>query len=76
MLSPDTLSLAVGAVPCGPTLVGDGPAPSEAAPHGPVQMGRPTDEGMPNGPSIFAYLVFGLGGTSAEGITRPMKLIA
>jgi hypothetical protein len=35
-----------------------------------------TDEGMPNGPSIFAYLVFDLGGTSTEGITRPMKLIA
>jgi hypothetical protein len=35
-----------------------------------------TDKGMPNGPSIFAYLVFGPGGTSIEGITRPMKLIA
>jgi hypothetical protein len=34
-----------------------------------------TDEAMPNGPSIFAYLVFGPGGTSAEGIARPMKLI-
>jgi hypothetical protein len=33
------------------------------------------DEGMPNGPSIFAYLVFGPRGTSAEGIARPMKLI-
>jgi hypothetical protein len=31
---------------------------------------------MPNGPSIFTYLVFGSGGTSTEGITRPMKLIA
>jgi hypothetical protein len=30
------------------------------------------DEGMPNGPSIFAYLVFGPGGTTAEGITRPI----
>jgi hypothetical protein len=30
---------------------------------------------MPNGPSIFAYLVFGPGGTSVEGIARPMKLI-
>jgi hypothetical protein len=35
-----------------------------------------TDEGMPNGPSIFAYLVFGPGGTSTEGIIKPMKLIA
>jgi hypothetical protein len=34
-----------------------------------------SDEGMPNGPSIFAYLVFGPGGTSAEGIARPMNLI-
>jgi hypothetical protein len=31
------------------------------------------DEGMPNGPSIFAYLVFGLGGTAVEGITRPVR---
>jgi hypothetical protein len=31
-----------------------------------------TDEGMLNGPSIFAYLVFGPGGTTAEGITRPI----
>jgi hypothetical protein len=35
-----------------------------------------TDEGMINGPSIFAYLVFGLGGTSTEGITRPTKITA
>jgi hypothetical protein len=34
------------------------------------------DEGMPNRPSIFAYLVFGRGGTSAEGISRPITLIA
>jgi hypothetical protein len=33
------------------------------------------NEGMPNRPSIFAYLVFGLGGTSTEGITRPITLI-
>jgi hypothetical protein len=33
------------------------------------------DEGMPNGPLIFGYLVFGPGGTSVEGIARPMKLI-
>jgi hypothetical protein len=31
---------------------------------------------MPNRPSIFAYLVFGLGGASAEEITRPITLIA
>jgi hypothetical protein len=36
----------------------------------------PGDEGMPNGPSIFAYLVFGPGGTIAEGITRRIMLIA
>jgi hypothetical protein len=35
-----------------------------------------SDEGMPNGPSIFTYPVFGPGGTSTEGIARPMKLIA
>jgi hypothetical protein len=34
------------------------------------------DEGMPNRPSIFTYLVFSPGGTSAEGITRPIMLIA
>jgi hypothetical protein len=35
-----------------------------------------TDEGMPKRPSIFAYLVFDPGGTTAEGITRPIMLIA
>jgi hypothetical protein len=35
-----------------------------------------TDKGMPNGPLIFAYLVFGPGGTTTEGITRPIMLIA
>jgi hypothetical protein len=35
-----------------------------------------TNEGMPNRPSIFAYLVFGPGGTSAVGITWPITLIA
>jgi hypothetical protein len=34
-----------------------------------------SDEGIPNGPSIFTYLVCGPGGTSVEAITRPMKLI-
>jgi hypothetical protein len=32
------------------------------------------DEGMTSGPSIFAYLVFGPGGTPVEEIARPMKL--
>jgi hypothetical protein len=46
----------------------------------PIVFGYPrhlgaTDEGMPNGPSIFVYLVFGPKGTSAEGIARPIKLI-
>jgi hypothetical protein len=41
-----------------------------------IFLGSTNDEGMPNGPSIFGYLVFGPGGTSIEGITRPMKLIA
>jgi hypothetical protein len=31
---------------------------------------------MTNGPSIFAYLVFGPGRTSNEGITRPTKITA
>jgi hypothetical protein len=35
-----------------------------------------TDEGMTNRPSIFAYLVFGPGGITVEGITRPMKIVA
>jgi hypothetical protein len=36
----------------------------------------PVDEGMTNGPSIFAYLVFGPGRISTEGMTRPMKVTA
>jgi hypothetical protein len=35
-----------------------------------------SDEGMTNRPSIFAYLVFGPGGVSVEGIARPMKIAA
>jgi hypothetical protein len=35
-----------------------------------------TDEGMTDGPPIFAYLVFGPGEITIEGITRPMKLTA
>jgi hypothetical protein len=38
------------------------------------KLEMPNDEGMTNGPSIFAYLVFGPEGTSVEGIVRPMKL--
>jgi hypothetical protein len=34
------------------------------------------DEGMTDGPSIFAYLVFGPGGVPVEGIARPMKIAA
>jgi hypothetical protein len=34
------------------------------------------DEEMTNRPSIFAYLVFGPGGISVEGIARPMKVAA
>jgi hypothetical protein len=33
-------------------------------------------EGMTNRPSIFTYLVFGPGGITVEGITRPMKIAA
>jgi hypothetical protein len=35
-----------------------------------------TDEGMPNRPSTFAYLVFDPGGITVEGITKPMKILA
>jgi hypothetical protein len=35
-----------------------------------------TDEGMTNRPSIFAYLVFGLGGITVEGVARPIKTAA
>jgi hypothetical protein len=31
---------------------------------------------MTNEPSIFVYLIFGLGGTSTEGIIRPTKITA
>jgi hypothetical protein len=48
-----------------PTIVFDYPRHSGAI-----------DEGMSNRPLIFAYLVFGPGGTIAEGITRPITLIA
>jgi hypothetical protein len=34
------------------------------------------DEGMTNRPSIFAYLVFGPGGITVEGIARPIKIAA
>jgi hypothetical protein len=34
------------------------------------------DEGMPNRPSIFAYLVFGPGGIIVEGVARPIKISA
>jgi hypothetical protein len=31
---------------------------------------------MTNRPLIFAYLVFGLGGVTVEGIARPIKIAA
>jgi hypothetical protein len=34
------------------------------------------DEGMTNGPLIFAYLVFGPGRVATEGKTKPMKTTA
>jgi hypothetical protein len=48
-----------------PTIVFDYPRHSGAI-----------DEGMTCGPSTFAYLVFGLGRASTEGITRPTKIAA
>jgi hypothetical protein len=38
--------------------------------------GMVSDEGMTNRPSILAYLVFGPGGITVEGIARPMKIVA
>jgi hypothetical protein len=35
-----------------------------------------TNEGMTNRPSIFAYLVFGLGRITVEGIARPITTAA
>jgi hypothetical protein len=37
---------------------------------------KPTDEGMTNGPPIFAYLVFGSGRVSHERLSRPIKAVA
>jgi hypothetical protein len=34
------------------------------------------DEEITNRPSIFAYLVFGPGGITVEGIARPTKIAA
>jgi hypothetical protein len=34
---------------------------------------RPCDEGMTNGPPIFAYLVFDPGRVSLERLLRPVK---
>jgi hypothetical protein len=34
-----------------------------------------SDEGMTNGPPIFAYLVFGPGRVSLERISRPIKVM-
>jgi hypothetical protein len=35
-----------------------------------------SDEGMTNRPSIFAYLVFGPGEITVEGIARPIRAAA
>jgi hypothetical protein len=35
-----------------------------------------TDEGMTNRPSIFTYLVFGLGKITVKGVARPIKTVA
>jgi hypothetical protein len=35
-----------------------------------------TDKGMTNRPSIFAYLVFGPGEITVEGVARPIKTVA
>jgi hypothetical protein len=34
------------------------------------------DEGMTNRPSIFAYLVFGPGEITVEGVARPIGTVA
>jgi hypothetical protein len=36
-------------------------------------LGNAADEGMTNGPPIFAYLVFGPGRVSLERFWRPIK---
>jgi hypothetical protein len=36
-------------------------------------VGRAGDEGMTNGPPIFAYPVFGPGRVSLERLSRPIK---
>jgi hypothetical protein len=41
-----------------------------------VSEPRGLDEGMTCGSSIFAYLVFGPGRASTEGIARPTKIAA
>jgi hypothetical protein len=41
-----------------------------------VTLTSDNDEGMTNRPSIFAYLVFGPGGITVEGIARPIKTAA
>jgi hypothetical protein len=60
--------------------LGDAHAPQEISKRYKHQsLGMPPrhpDEGMTNGSSIFAYLVFGPGGVSVEEITRPMKIAA
>jgi hypothetical protein len=49
---------------------------AQAAVDSEVVASKPGDEGMTNRSLIFAYLVFGPGGITVEGITRPMKISA
>jgi hypothetical protein len=44
--------------------------------HGYEEAERELDEGMTNRPSIFAYLVFGPGEITIEGIARPIRAAA
>jgi hypothetical protein len=43
-------------------------------PGGGRDLRLPTDEGMTNGPPIFAYLVFSPGGVSLKRLLRPIKV--
>jgi hypothetical protein len=46
--------------------------PNTHLPRGPSSL-RDGDEGMTNGPPIFAYLVFDPGRVSLERLSRPIK---
>jgi isopenicillin N synthase-like dioxygenase len=51
------------------------PITDDLALHWPAEPSsfKPCDEGMTNGPPIFAYLVFGPGRVSLERLSRPIK---